>query len=112
MVELDGEAVIYDERNGDLHRLNPTASLVFSLLDGSSTIDELARDVGETFSMPVGEVGEQLHALVVQFGESHLLVGTEAPNDEADADGSEAEQIRQGAVDERELARRPKPRSS
>jgi Coenzyme PQQ synthesis protein D (PqqD) len=86
VVELDGEAVIYDERNGDLHRLNPTAALVFSLLDGSSTLDELARDVGEAFSMPVGEIEGQLQALVVQFGQSHLLVGSEPPTAENDAD--------------------------
>jgi PqqD family protein of HPr-rel-A system len=77
VVELDGEAVIYDERNGDLHRLNPTAALVFSLLDGSSTVDELARDVSQAFSMPVAEIEEQLHALVVQLDESQLLAGAE-----------------------------------
>jgi PqqD family protein of HPr-rel-A system len=86
VVELDGEAVIYDERNGDLHRLNPTAALVFSLLDGSSTVDELAREVGEAFSIPVGEIEGQLRALVVQFGESHLLVGAEPPTAENEAD--------------------------
>ena len=87
VVELDGEAVIYDERNGDLHRLNPTATLVFSLLDGSSTIDELARDVSEAFSMPVAEIDEQLRTLLDQFGGSHLLVGTEPPTEGIDADG-------------------------
>lgn len=86
VVELDGEAVIYDERNGDLHRLNPTATLIFSLLDGSSTVDELARDVSEAFSMPAGEIAEQLRSLVVQFGESHLLAGTEPFTDETDAE--------------------------
>jgi PqqD family protein of HPr-rel-A system len=87
VVELDGEAVIYDERNGDVHRLNPTAALVFSLLDGSVTIHELARDVSEAFSRPVTEIEAQLRALVDQFGESHLLVGTEPPMAEDEADG-------------------------
>jgi hypothetical protein len=88
VVELDGEAVIYDDRNGDLHRLNPTATLVFSLLDGSSTVDELARDLGEAYSKPVGEIGGQLRSLVLRFGESHLLVGSEPRIDESDADGN------------------------
>ena len=78
--------MIYDERNGDLHRLNQTAALVFSLLDGSSTVEELARDVGEAFSMPAGEIEGQLRALVVQFGDSHLLVGSEPPTAENEAD--------------------------
>ncbi|HYY08434.1 MAG TPA: HPr-rel-A system PqqD family peptide chaperone [Actinomycetota bacterium] len=87
VVELDGEAVIYDERNGDLHRLNPTATVVFSLLDGSATLEELARDLGEAYSIPVVELEEQLRTLVVRFGRSHLLVGTEPETSERDVDG-------------------------
>ena len=88
VVELDGEAVIYDEHNGDLHRLNPTAALVFSLLDGSSTIDDLACDVSQAFSMPAAEIEGQLRELVVLFGESHLLVGTEPLTAEDRTDGA------------------------
>ena len=35
VVELDGEAVIYDEETTELHHLNPTATIVFALCDGS-----------------------------------------------------------------------------
>jgi PqqD family protein of HPr-rel-A system len=86
-VELDGEAVIYDERNGDVHRLNPTATLVFSMLDGATTLDELARDLGEAYSQPVGRIEAQLRELVVQFGASHLLVGSEPPVHDRGSDG-------------------------
>jgi hypothetical protein len=86
-VELDGEAVIYDARNGDVHRLNPTATLVFSMLDGSTSLDVLARDLGEVYSQPVGLIDAQLQELVVQFGESHLLVGSEPPAHDHESDG-------------------------
>ena len=33
VVELDGEAVIYDEETSDLHHLNPTATIVFGLCE-------------------------------------------------------------------------------
>jgi Coenzyme PQQ synthesis protein D (PqqD) len=102
VVELDGEAVIFDERNGHLHRLNPTAALIFSRLDGSSTVDELARELGEAFSRPVSEIESQLRSLVFQFGESHLLVGTEPERSEIDP----------RPVDEREPTRERKPGSS
>ena len=36
VVELDGEAVIYDEETTELHHLNPTATIVFGLCDGRS----------------------------------------------------------------------------
>jgi hypothetical protein len=89
VVELDGEAVIYDEMNGDLHRLNPTATLVFSLLDGSATLDELAGDIAHAYGMPVEEVAVQVRELADQLAGSHLLVGTEP--DPADMDGNDGD---------------------
>lgn len=87
VVELDGEAVIYDEINGDLHRLNPTATLVFSLLDGSATVEDLALDIAKAYGMPVDEITAQVRELANQFAASHLLVGTEP--DPADTDGDD-----------------------
>jgi PqqD family protein of HPr-rel-A system len=87
VVELDGEAVIYDEINGDLHRLNPTATVVFSLLDGSATLEELARDLAEAYDMPVEQIGPQVRELAAQLGDSHLLVGTEPDPPDRDGDG-------------------------
>lgn len=88
VVELDGEAVIYDEINGDLHRLNPTATLVFSLLDGSATVEDLARDIAKAYGMPVDEITAQVRELADQFAASHLLVGTE-PDVFAEVDGDD-----------------------
>ena len=77
VVELDGEAVIHDEVNGDLHRLNTTATLVFSLLDGSATLEELATEIATAYEMPVDQIHRQVRQLVDQLAASHLLVGTE-----------------------------------
>jgi PqqD family protein of HPr-rel-A system len=77
VVELDGEAVIYDDRNGDLHRLNQTATLVFSLLDGSATVEELARDISKAYGMEDEEVIAQVRELAAKLAASHLLKGTE-----------------------------------
>jgi PqqD family protein of HPr-rel-A system len=75
VVELDGEAVIYDERSGNLHHLNPTATVVFSLCDGNSTIKEMARDIGEAFEVPPADVEKQLRQLIRDFQGSELLDG-------------------------------------
>ena len=42
VVELDGEAVVYDAQSMDVHRFNPSATLILGLLDGSATLEELA----------------------------------------------------------------------
>ena len=53
VVELDGEAVIYDEETTELHHLNPTATIVFGLCDGSATMAEMAADLSAAFEVPV-----------------------------------------------------------
>jgi PqqD family protein of HPr-rel-A system len=73
VVELDGEAVVFDPDSLDVHRLNPTATLIFRFLDGSSSVDELADDVAAAFDAPVDDVRAQLTELVQQLDETDLL---------------------------------------
>ncbi|MGQ0671114.1 MAG: HPr-rel-A system PqqD family peptide chaperone [Actinomycetota bacterium] len=75
IAHLDQEAVIYDERSGDLHHLNPTATLVFQLLDGSATIKELSADIAEAFGLNPEEVEGQVRSLVRRFRRAGLLDG-------------------------------------
>ena len=62
VVELDGEAVIYDEETTELHHLNPTATIVFGLCDGSATMAEMAADISAAFGVPVQVVEPQVRA--------------------------------------------------
>ena len=73
VVELDGEAVIYDERSADLHHLNPTATIVFGLCDGTATMPRIAADISEAFGVPADEVEAQVRALVRRFRAADLL---------------------------------------
>jgi PqqD family protein of HPr-rel-A system len=73
VVELDGEAVIYDERTSDLHHLNPTATIVFGLCDGTATMPEIATDIAEAFGVPAAEVEAQVRSLVRRFRAAELL---------------------------------------
>jgi hypothetical protein len=73
VVELDGEAVIYDEERHDLHHLHPTATIVFGLCDGTSTMKEMSVDIAEAFEVPVGEVEPEVRALIRRFRTSGLL---------------------------------------
>ena len=86
VVELDGEAVIYDEETGELHHLNPSATIVFGLCDGTQTSDEMAGEISAAFEMPEDEVQAQVQQLVVQLGDVGLLQGVpraEAPEEMA-----------------------------
>jgi PqqD family protein of HPr-rel-A system len=74
VVELDGEAVIYDEETTDLHHLNPTATIVFGLCDGASTMKEISIDISEAFGAPIEEVEPQVRALIRRFRRVRLLM--------------------------------------
>ena len=73
VVELDGEAVVYDEETQDLHHLNPTATIVLGLCDGTETIAEMAGDISTAFGVPVGEVEPQIRTVLRQFRRAKLL---------------------------------------
>jgi PqqD family protein of HPr-rel-A system len=79
VVVLDGEAVVYDEASGELHHLNASATIVFELLDGTSTIRELATDVADAFGRPPQEIETQVRTLVRQFRRLGLLSGQPRP---------------------------------
>ena len=74
VVELDGEAVVFDERTCDLHYLNPTATVVFGLCDGTGTVDELAADIAAAYGADADQVRRDVAAVVEDFGRSGFLV--------------------------------------
>ena len=68
--------MIYDEETNDLHHLNPTATIVFGLCDGTATIAEISSDISEAFGVPEHEIETQVRALIRRFRTARLL----APN--------------------------------
>ena len=75
-VELDGEAVVYDAGIQGMHHLNPAATLVFKLLDGTSTVRDLSLLIAESNELPQGEVERQVRALIREFKKNSLLEGS------------------------------------
>jgi len=79
VVEIDGEAVVYDEVEDRLHYLNPTATLVFELFDGSATIAELSREIAEASGLPDSQVERDVRTLNQRFRKSGLLATVGEP---------------------------------
>jgi PqqD family protein of HPr-rel-A system len=73
IVDLDGEATVYDDATGDLHTLNPTATIVLHLCDGSATINELSTELAGVFDTPKEEIEPQVRALLRKFRRAGLL---------------------------------------
>ena len=74
-IELDGEAVLYDDITGALHVLNPSASVLWACFDGTGTIGELADDLAEAYSVDREQVLADALETARQLGRAGLLEG-------------------------------------
>lgn len=72
-VELDGEAVIFDEARQVVHALNPTGTLVWQVADGTATLDELVAWLSESFALPFDLVRSQVSELLLDLIDNQLL---------------------------------------
>jgi coenzyme PQQ synthesis protein D (PqqD) len=88
VVELEGEAVIYDDLTSQIHYLNRTATIVFNLCDGTSTVQEFAGDIADAFSLPPQEVERQVRSLIRSFREAGFLDEPAARGGTASSNGS------------------------
>lgn len=75
MVEVDGEVVLYDPAHGRSEVLNPTAGLVWRLLDGSVSLRDLAVDLASVYDVPIRSLEGDLVELSRSFARLGLLVG-------------------------------------
>jgi hypothetical protein len=102
VVEVDGEAVVYDGDARTVHHLNQSAALVFSLCDGMSTVAQIAEAIADVYEMPQDEVLAQVKPLVADLRRLRLLAGGRA----------RAKPPMEPEVDERGRVRVQVPRSS
>jgi hypothetical protein len=55
-VEVDGETVVYDCEAGSLHLFDPLATVIWTLLDGTTTLRETSEQIAAIFERPTDEV--------------------------------------------------------
>ena len=71
---VDGEAVVLDRANDQVHRLNATATCVWNQCDGSRSVEEVAAVVAATFAADPERVLTDTRGVVDQLRELGLLV--------------------------------------
>ena len=73
---LDGEAVVYDERQRTLHVLSPTATVIWQHLDGALSIEDLSAALSDAFGAPLEVIRADTLTAVRSFAEQGLLEGS------------------------------------
>ena len=75
VVPVQDELVVYDRSGeGQLHRLDPRAALVWRLLDGTATVRQTAAEIAEAVGADPAQVTADLAALVGNLAELNLVV--------------------------------------
>ncbi len=73
VVEIDGEALVYDDVGGALHHMNPAATMVFRLCDGTRSAAWIAAEIVDACGADAGQVSRHVRAVIKQFGEAGLM---------------------------------------
>lgn len=85
-VELEGDVILVDDDSGAVHLLNPTARVVWSCFDGSTTIADIARDLDTVFAADRTTITDAVTDLARQLARSGLLEGAH-PSEGSAVDG-------------------------
>jgi len=83
---LAPEAVLFDDRHGEIHRLNPSAAAVWLLLDGEQSIVDVAAELSDIFGVPEPVILPDVETTVSDFRRRGLLAGADRGESEAPAD--------------------------
>jgi hypothetical protein len=73
LVDIDGDALVYDPETEGIHHLNPTAAVVFQLTDGKATVAETTRDMAKAFNAPVDAVAKDVSEVMRELRKLDLL---------------------------------------
>ena len=84
-VDAGHEVVLVDRRRGALHLLNPTAAEVWSLIDGSASLDRMAHDLATAHHAPPDLVRRDVATLLDGLADLGLLEGGGPPGPPTDA---------------------------
>jgi Coenzyme PQQ synthesis protein D (PqqD) len=76
--EVDGETVAYDEVRKRVHVLSPTATLVWSGIDGRTSLEQIARDLSRSFGEALPVVRSDVVELARDLIERGLIAGNGA----------------------------------
>lgn len=70
---LDEELVLCDERSGEVFTLNRTGARVWTLCDGKSTIEQIARAIAEEFHLEEAPVYADVEAHIADLLDAELV---------------------------------------
>ncbi len=74
--QIDGELVILDKENGQIHQLNSVASFIWQQIEASSGIEVIVKKLIQFYDIDTVTAQADLAKVVQQFKNLKLLINT------------------------------------
>jgi len=71
--EVGAETLVLNDRNGQVHQLNTTATFIWRQLDGATSISAIATRLAERFDVDDAVAADDVAAIVDKLRELNLL---------------------------------------
>lgn len=71
--EVDGEIIVLNTRLGQIHQLNSTASYVWNLCDGKTSVKSIIDLVARKYGASAIEVEKDVANVIAQFQDKELV---------------------------------------
>lgn len=71
--ELDGEAVLLNPKAGCSYNLNHVGTLIWKMLDGSHTAEQIAAAICEAYEVEYAQALSDVETIIAELSENALL---------------------------------------
>ena len=78
--ELDGEAILLDPQEGCSYNLNKVGTVIWTLLDGTHTVEDIAAAVCEAYEVEYTQALHDVEQLLNDLREHKLLDESASPS--------------------------------
>jgi hypothetical protein len=78
--ELDGEAILLDSKEGYSYNLNTVGTLVWKMLDGNHTIEDIVTAICEAYEVEYEQALQDVEQLLRSLRDSKLLSESITPS--------------------------------
>lgn len=72
-IDMGDGVILYDDDTSLVHHLNPSATLIWQLCDGTGTVGELARDIAAEYGLDEATIESQVAAVIAEFDALELV---------------------------------------